>query len=165
MLPSLGPVDPVCLCRWHSNCHLKKVALTVPLLPALSRSPTLTRSCHVLAEGHGTTACQLRTRPYRATFLPPAFPLSAYPASTPRESPSHPPSLSPRFVSTPIFCFLFLFVLFVLFVYIINKTLFLSIRTEDFLFFANWFSDEKELITRNKILPKNSEEKILISNY
>lgn len=37
----------------------------------------LTRSRHVLPEGHGTTACQLRTRPYRATFLPPAFPLSA----------------------------------------------------------------------------------------
>lgn len=44
--------------------------------PALFReAPTLTRPCHVLPEGHGTTACQLRTRPYTGPhFYLPRFP-------------------------------------------------------------------------------------------
>jgi len=36
MLPFLGSADPVCLCRWYSNCHLKKGRVVA--VPPPSRS-------------------------------------------------------------------------------------------------------------------------------
>lgn len=72
-------------------------ARTVALVavPLFRGAPTLTRPCHVLPEGHGTTACQLRTRPYRATFLPPASPPLFFPRGSPPLSSPSSVSISP----------------------------------------------------------------------